>query len=118
MRSRLPTAVLVLAMLAPARSASAEECTEFRVPDDTNAAAAKEAERADAGVNAASNKLKPNDPKVPSDPEAALTELNMALSLPTQRCNPKVLVQVAAVQEAKNNSAAAWDIYHLVESIR
>src|SRR5262245_7409070 len=107
----LPTATLLLVMLAATRAASAEECTEFTVPDVKNADAVKEADAADTAVKLANDKL-------PADPDGALAAFNMAWSLRTQRCNPEVLVRVAEVREAKNDPSAAWDLYRLIESIK
>jgi hypothetical protein len=111
MRLRFSIAILLPAALSLTRAASAEECTEFTVPDVKNVDAVKEAEAAEAAVKLANEKLS-------FDPEAALTTFTMALSLRTQRCNPQVLVQIAEVRETRNEAAAAWEIYHLVEGIK
>ena len=56
MRLSFSAALLALAVLAQARSASAEECTEFTVPDVADAAAVKEAAAADPAVKKAHQK--------------------------------------------------------------
>ena len=91
-RLYLPTAAAALTMLVAARSASAEDCTEFTVPDVKSADAVKEAGAAEDAVKLANDKL-PGDPDGAESVGSDLIVTGMpagmrrASSVPVAACN-------------------------------